>query len=729
MTVRGGHQVAPFWCNLNLFNRFKLPIRLSLFLLVIGLAWVLRIRAVNLLPGDYDEDDYLRAAQQYAGFIRTGDWGGFTQTNYRQEHPALAKIIFGFSILRAPESPLLPDRGTDAPPDLSLPVEQLHDARTSGAIIGTLTVALLTLLNPVGGFFLAVHAMTIKYNSQVMLEALPALTSFAMVMAYAQYRKQKHKIGWLIVSSGLLGLTAASKYIYCVAGLAVLLDWYIDSKKNNTLGVFFRSAILWGLFGLAIFLAVNPYLWPAPIERLKASILYHAGSASGANEVSDANFPVWQPLVWLNTSPYWWQEERVFLLGIDPLITLFATFGLARLWQKNRVFVLWLGLGLLFLLLWPTKWPQYILILTAPLAFSAAEGVMALVVQPLQAWILKKRAREIITNSNMRNDLHRALPWLIPGLLAFAVFTLFPLVFQLGVSLTDFNSVSIKDGLNGGIWREVSGGLTGKIPATEPDFPYREKIVRYTGPSSYLPVFDLISAEGILVFNILWALISVALQTALGLGIALILWQRGLKFKRGWEMLFILPWAIPEMIGALMWVNIFAPTTGWLSLAAQTYGKNIPFAFLLGWEQSPNATMGVLLIAAIWYGFPFMMLAASAGLKLVHQEVLDAAHLDGANAWQTFRHVIWPLLMPLILPAIIIRGVFAFNQFYLFQAFQTGSGTLASFSYNLFNPSGGFINGQFAVSAVLNIITMLILVGFVILFNRWSKAGEGVTYA
>lgn len=124
-----------------------------------------------------------------------------------------------------------------------------------------------------------------------------------------------------------------------------------------------------------------------------------------------------------------------------------------------------------------------------------------------------------------------------------------------------------------------------------------------------------------------------------------------------------------------------------------------------------------------------MMLAASAGLKLVHQEVLDAAHLDGANAWQTFRHVIWPLLLPLILPAIIIRGVFAFNQFYLFQAFQTGSGTLASFSYNLFNPSGGFINGQFAVSAVLNIITMLILVGFVILFNRWSKAGEGVTYA
>jgi ABC-type sugar transport system permease subunit len=117
-----------------------------------------------------------------------------------------------------------------------------------------------------------------------------------------------------------------------------------------------------------------------------------------------------------------------------------------------------------------------------------------------------------------------------------------------------------------------------------------------------------------------------------------------------------------------------------------------------------------------------MMLATSAGLKLVPLEVFDAAQLDGANAWQTFRHVTWPLLMPLVVPAIIIRGIFAFNQFYLFQAFQIGQGTLATLSYNFFNPSGYFING-------LNIITMLILVGFVVLFNRWSKAGEGVTYA
>jgi ABC-type sugar transport system permease subunit len=737
----------------------KFPFTVLAVVLIVLLAWTLRWRAVTMLPGDYDEDDYLRAAQQYAALLRTGDWQGFTETNYRPEHPPLAKIVFGFSLLSAPEAPLLPDRPTTAQPDKFLPKEQLRAARTSGAMLGTLTVALLALVNPLAGLFLAVHGMTIKYVDQVMLEALPALTSLVMVLAYQKSRGDAlRRPYWLVFSAVFLGLTAASKYLYCAVGIAILVDWYLDYCRGDALRRPYRAMLLWGLLAIAVFFAANPYLWPDPIGRLKESVFYHVGYSSGASEVQQANFPVWQPLVWLNTSPYSW-HEGVFLLGLDPLIALFAAFGLVRLWRKERVYALWLGLGLFFLLLWPTKWPQYILMLTVPLSLAAAHGVLALIIQPIQNWwaaVTDRAVRRTVLNGTFSNpehprlseisfkvwcdallgekpvartDLRQALPWLVPGLLAFAVFTLLPLLFQFGVSLTDFNSVSIRDGLNGGIWREVWGGLTGQIPPASTEFPFRSKEVNFTGPSSYLPVLDYITGGGILVFNLLWTIVSVALQTALGLGAALLLWQPGIKLRRGWELLFILPWAIPEMIGALMWLNIFAPTTGWLSLAVQTHGDQIPFAFFTGWERSPSLWALVLLIATLWYGFPFMMLAASAGLKLVPLEVFDAAQLDGANAWQTFRHVTWPLLMPLVVPAIIIRGIFAFNQFYLFQVFQIGQGTLATLSYNFFNPSGYFINGQFAISAVLNILTMLILIGFVILFNRWSKAREGVTYA
>jgi ABC-type sugar transport system permease subunit len=249
-------------------------------------------------------------------------------------------------------------------------------------------------------------------------------------------------------------------------------------------------------------------------------------------------------------------------------------------------------------------------------------------------------------------------------------------------------------------------------------------------------VFDWITGDGILVFNILWTVLSVSLQTVLGVGAAMLLWNKRIRFRRGWQTLFILPWAIPESIGALMWMTIFVSPYGWLNLAVKDLGKNIPFGFFAGWEKSPNMSLIVLLIAGLWYGFPFMMLAASAGLKQVPTDVFDAAAIDGANGWQTFRYVLWPLLMPLVVPAIIIRGIFAFNQFYLIQIFsfmhRNGTlTTLAAMSYNIFNPSGGFgdTRGQFAISATLNIITLLFLIGFILLFNRWSKASEGVTYA
>lgn len=717
-------------------NRTKsssLVLKILAVVVVTAIAWTLRERAVNKLPVDFDEDDYLRAAQQFTQLIRTDDWAGFQETNYRTEHPPLSKILYGISLLSAPEAPLILDRPTSAGPDNYLPRELLFNARSVGQVFGTLTVFLLSLLNPIAGLFLATHTMTIKYVSQVMLEALPALTSLVTVMAYIQSKKQKSAPGWLVISAIFLGLTAASKYLYCIVGIAILIDWYMVSKENDNLRLFFQNILFWGGLALVVFFLADPYLWPDPIARLKESVFYHAGYATGASEVENAGFPFWQPFVWLNTSAFYWHED-VFVISLDLVITILAAFGIARLWRKERTYVLWLAIAVVFLLLWPTKWPQYILVLTVPLSLAAGETILLGWETTREGLSRRRHGKEPKEHFN-RREVARSIPWLVPGLIVFAAFTLFPLIFQVAISLTDFNSISIRDGLNGGVWREVWEGLTGQAEAVNPDFPYRSKEVQFTGPSSYVPVFNWITGDGILVFNILWMVLSVILQTVLGVGAALLLWNKRTFLRRGWQTLFILPWAIPETIGALMWISVFAGTFGWLALAVQDLGKDIPFAFLNDWARSPNLTLVVLLIVGLWYGFPFMMLAASAALKQVPTDVFDAAAMDGASTWQTFRHVTWPLLMPLVVPAIIIRGIFAFNQFYLLQLFGFMHGnyfmtSLAQLSYNIFNPSGfGGFNGQFAISASLNIVTLLILAGLVILFNRWSKADEGVTYA
>ena len=110
--------------------------RLLLILFVLVIAWGTRSRAVQHLNIDYDEDDYTRAAQEYAHLIRTSNWSGFLETNYRPEHPPLAKIVMGMSLLTAPEKDLIADRPTSSEPNRYLPRVLLKPERTVNAVFG-----------------------------------------------------------------------------------------------------------------------------------------------------------------------------------------------------------------------------------------------------------------------------------------------------------------------------------------------------------------------------------------------------------------------------------------------------------------------------------------------------------------------------------------------------------------------------------------------------------------
>jgi len=136
-------------------------------------------------------------------------------------------------------------------------------------------------------------------------------------------------------------------------------------------------------------------------------------------------------------------------------------------------------------------------------------------------------------------------------------------------------------------------------------------------------------------------------------------------------------------------------------------------------------TLLLMSVAATWYGFPIMMLAATAGLKMIPASVYDAAAMDGASGWSLFRQVVWPLILPLLAPAIIIRAVFAFNQFYLFYVIEPRDNmqTLSYISYGLVS------RGGYSVSAAVNMFIVAVVLVLIWAFNRWSKASEGVTYA
>lgn len=712
---------------------------------VLLIALGTRLLAVNHLAVDFDEDDYLRAGQLYATGLQAGDPSVFLRENYRTEHPPLSKIVIGLAITPLPPAPEIPDLPTTAPPSQSLPVAQLDAARTANAAFGAATAFLLALVSPLGGLWLALHTWSIKYTSQVMLEAVPAFFALlAVVLSTRAWRpgaSRRRRAAWLAAAAVAFGLACAGKYLYGVAGLAIALDWVLRLRAGpgpdavhgaDRLG---RRVADWGrrlapvggwlVLGLGAFLLADPYLWPDPIGRLAASIAYHGGYAT-SQAVQDAGYPLWQPLVWLAGSvPVDWQDPATFIVAVDLVITALAVSGLRRLWAERRVYALWLGLALAFLFVWPTKWPQYVLVLSAPLCLSAglgAEGLLRPAVGRLRA-VIRREPRPAGERRRPLRELREALPWLAPGIIALAVLAIVPMVYQLMLSVTDMQLSSLRDGLTGGVVREAVGGLTGQIPAAAVNIDARPKEVSFVGLNLLAALQQGVgqgasSSASYLAFSILWMVVAVGCQATVGIAVALLLERPGVRWAAAWRTLFILPWAIPEVVGAIAWQDVFHPQQG---MIAKLVGADVP------WSSSPEWSLVVLLLAATWMGWPIWMLVATAGLRTIPRSLHEAAELDGAGAWRRFRGVTLPLLLPLLSAALVVRGIATFNQFYLFWILNPNGNTVTipvwTYSMVRFDP---FL---YSVSAAVNIVTVLALGVIVVWFLRWRGRAERVAFA
>jgi 4-amino-4-deoxy-L-arabinose transferase-like glycosyltransferase len=103
------------------------------------------------------------------------------------------------------------------------------------------------------------------------------------------------------------------------------------------------------------------------------ALSFHANYQRGGH-VSEVGFPWYQPLIWLFVSTPGDWHGGIFLYDIDPFIAAFAFAGIPREWKERRWLVVWLLSGLILLLLWGTKWPQYVLTIVPAICLMAAES-------------------------------------------------------------------------------------------------------------------------------------------------------------------------------------------------------------------------------------------------------------------------------------------------------------------------------------------------------------------
>lgn len=222
--------------------------------------------------------------------------------------------------------------------------------------------------------------------------------------------------------------------------------------------------------------------------------------------------------------------------------------------------------------------------------------------------------------------------------------------------------------------------------------------------------------------SLLWTALNLFFHVAIGLFLAILL-TGPMKGRAFYRTVFILPWAMPQYISALTWRGMFNYEYGAVNLILQRL--HLP---AVPWLTDPVWAFLAPVIVNIWLGFPFMMIVCLGALSAIPRDLYEAADLDGANAWQKFRNVTWPQILPVLTPAVLLGTIWTFNNMVVIWLVSQGgqpadqTHIMVTYIYKV-----AFTYYRYSYAAAFSVIVFLILLGFVLFTLRRAAPLEART--
>ena len=226
----------------------------------------------------------------------------------------------------------------------------------------------------------------------------------------------------------------------------------------------------------------------------------------------------------------------------------------------------------------------------------------------------------------------------------------------------------------------------------------------------------------VLGWTLIWALAASTLQIVLGILTAIVANQPFVKGKRIFGVIFLLPWAVPAFITILTFSNMFNDSVG--AINAQViplFAKIFPFldGVLIPWKTDPTWTKIALIMMQGWLGFPYIYVLTLGILQSIPNDLYEAAYIDGANGWQKFRSITFPMIMAVAAPTLISQYTFNFNNFSIIYLFNDGgpgsvggnagsTDILISWIYKLTTNSSPQYSMAAAVTLIISVIVISI---------------------
>jgi multiple sugar transport system permease protein len=230
------------------------------------------------------------------------------------------------------------------------------------------------------------------------------------------------------------------------------------------------------------------------------------------------------------------------------------------------------------------------------------------------------------------------------------------------------------------------------------------QLTKFVGFSNYGAILSSPFWWHALLVTIIITVVSVGIEFVLGMGLALLMY-RTIWGKGGIRTAILIPYGIVTVAAAFSWLYAWTPSTGYLSAL---FANSAPLT------SQPKA-IAIIILAEIWKTTAFMALLLMAGLSLVPEDLLKAAKVDGASAWQRFTRIMLPLMKPAILVALLFRTLDAFrifdNIFILTQG-NNGTGSVSILNYDNLFTGLNFGLGS-AMSVLILICVAIIAVAFI----------------
>jgi N,N'-diacetylchitobiose transport system permease protein len=207
-----------------------------------------------------------------------------------------------------------------------------------------------------------------------------------------------------------------------------------------------------------------------------------------------------------------------------------------------------------------------------------------------------------------------------------------------------------------------------------------------------------------------------------GFAVALLLNQR-LKGNLLFSLAVLLPWAVPSLAASAIWKWLFDARYGFVNWALVELGFDSFQDY--AWFASRFSAYVAIFVTVVWQSFPFIALSLLAGLQTLPKETLQAAAVDGANAFQRFRLVTLPLLRPIVAVLVVFSTIWDFKIFDQIYVMASGVPDRAADTMAVAAYREGFALGHYGAGSAAAVVLFLVLLVFSIAYVRLiGREGE-----